>query len=121
MGDRTDGRSDRKIVNIAKIVATCRSMMMAGSFRPTMIGVATEAGLSIRTAFAHYRGVSDLYREALKESAVGDAMLARILGPELQAISPLARGRIIEAIGWGSVEPLPVVDQPASTEQQQAA
>lgn len=84
-----DGRNARAARTRAKIIAACRAKMLAGDFRPSVIGVAQAADCSVSSVFQHFIAVEVLHKVALDE-ATRDAIYKMI-------------------IPWARTEPLPEI------------
>lgn len=77
---KPDGRNRRRQETRAKVVASCRELMRAGDFRPSLVAVAGHAACSIRTAFQHFGSVEALHLEAIADGETRGAILERVLG-----------------------------------------
>jgi len=97
-----DGRSRRVDRSRAAILQACRALMASGELRPTMIGVAKQAGVSVRTVFAIFPTHDRLLTAALDEPT-RRAVLALILRESLFPGSAADCDRVIRAACFGRV------------------
>jgi len=111
---KEDGRHNRSRRTIDKLVSTCRRMMVAGVYRPSMVEVARNADVSIRSGFQYFPRLPDLHREALKDQNVRDAIIRSALGhfvvtppltdampeaaPEAVTLSEVSCQRLVDAL-----------------------
>lgn len=93
-GVAIDGRTRRRQRTREAIVQACRAMMLDGELRPDSRRLAIRCSISSRTLFWHFPKLQDLYREALKSTAVADAVERRI---------PRDRAGILRAVVLGEL------------------
>lgn len=67
-----DGRKARAVASRRIILSTTRELMKAGIFRPTMVQVAQQSGICIRTAFAHFGSHEELLAAAVLDGLTQD-------------------------------------------------
>lgn len=99
-----DGRTTRGRRSRTAILTACRQLMRAGALRPCMAWVCETADRNTRTGFQHFRGIEDLHLEAIQDYSTRTAIAARVLGDELNALSPEAAQRLVRALVLGRLE-----------------
>ncbi len=105
--EKIDGRRSRGERTREKIIATCREMMLAGDFRPTMLGVSKKAGCAVRSVFQHFKDVEALHLAAL-DRETQDGILLLIVGD--------ARVETPVCIVWAAVFGRPYVSKAVTSE-----
>lgn len=100
---KPDGRHDRKAHSRALILAACRVRMIGGTFRPPMPLCCELASRSIRCGFQLFTNVEGLYLEALQDPATREAILSRMLGDEVMALTDDGASRLLRAVVLGKV------------------
>lgn len=100
-------RVDRRNLRAARtrngILAACCTAMVCGDFRPSVIGVAKSAGVSIRSVFQHFGSLEGLHREALKADFVAPSIIAAVFGSDVTPICEATKARIVEVVVFGRV------------------
>ncbi len=98
----TDGRVSRGERTKRVLLFHCRHAMKSGVFRPAMSDVVKSAGVSVRSGFAHFRCVDEMYLVALKDAATNNAILDAICSNATFA-SVEECDRIVRAAVFGRV------------------
>ena len=81
------------------IIEACRNLMLEGALRPDSRSLADRCGVSNRTVFIHFPSLRDVYREALKDAHVLEAIERRV---------PQDRAGILRAVVLGELMPAAV-------------
>lgn len=100
--EKEDGRHSRSKRTIDKLVSTCRQMMVAGIYRPPMVEVARNAGLSVRSGFQYFPALPDLHREALKHQSTRNAIVRNAIGNYADTLPEAAWQRVVDALVFGA-------------------
>lgn len=105
MGRQVDGRNVRSRRTRSVLVISCRELMAAGNYRPSMREIAKQADYSVRSGFEHFPTVEALHLEA----AADDTVMAVILGRVMLAppVNHMERVRLVRAIVLGRADPRP--------------
>jgi len=102
---KPDGRRLRGERTRAKLLAACRAEMRRGNFRPPAARVAEIAGKSVRSVFEQFGDLNRLHQIAMAEEATFEAIVARVLPPEIATLLSLGqRARLVMALVAGKVE-----------------
>lgn len=98
-----DGRHVRSDVSKVALVAACRRLMADNDFdlRPSMTAICRVARLSVRSGFQHFRSVAAIHTEALRDQFTREAVLDRIVGPQVVFLTEETRNRVLRAIYVG--------------------
>lgn len=101
--EKKDRRHDRSKRTRDKLVSACRQMMVSGIYRPTMVEVARNAEVSIRSGFQHFPSLPDLHREALRSETTRIAVARNAVGRFADAgdDAQVLQERLVEAVVFG--------------------
>lgn len=92
-----DGRRQRTARTRAKLLEACHRLMHDGCYRPPMVAIAKEAGVSMRSAFDHFGTVDKLWRITL-DDGLRHRLVWWAVGQEVEHMKPRTVGAIAEAI-----------------------